>query len=126
MKLTPINASDAPAPEGEYAQALQVVGARELLFISGQIPVANNHVPGDFPAQAALVWRNIDAQLRAAGMSKTDLIKATIFLSNRAYDEANSAARTAYLDGHEIALTVIICGIFDPAWLLEVEAVAAR
>ena len=33
--------------------------------------------------------------------------------------------RRAVLGDRPVALTVIITGIFEPAWLLEIEAVAA-
>jgi len=43
----------------------------------------------------------------------------------RAHAAENRAVRNAVLAGRQTALTVIITGIFDPAWLLEIEAVAA-
>lgn len=127
MKLTPINAPDAPQPAGGYAQAMLVSGASELLFISGQIGVDRDDVVGSgFAEQAALIWCNIDAQLRAAGMSKDNLVKVTIFLSDRKYIPDYRAARQAYLGDRTIGLTTIIAGIFDEAWLMEIEAVAVR
>ncbi len=124
---TPINAPDALQPAGGYVQAMHVAGAERLLFVSGQIPVApDGTVPADFAGQAALVWRNLDAQLHAAGMTKDDLVKVTIFLASRDHIADYRAARVAYLEGREVALTTIITGIFDTDWLLEIEAVAAR
>ncbi len=125
--LKSISSPAAPAVTSGYAQAVSVKGVSELLFISGQIPVTvGGHVPPDFLSQARLVWSNILAQLNAAGMTKERLTKVTIFLSDRAYIAENRAARLEALGGHEVALTVIIAGIFDEAWLLEIEAVAAR
>lgn len=60
------------------------------------------------------------------GMGLSDLGKVTTFLSGRAYREENSAIRRQVLGDHAPALTVIITGIHDEAWLLEIEAVAAR
>ena len=37
----------------------------------------------------------------------------------------NAGVRQRVLGSHSPALTVIICDIFDEAWLLEIEAVAA-
>jgi hypothetical protein len=37
----------------------------------------------------------------------------------------NPLAAPEALGGHEPALTVVIAGIYDPAWLLEIEAIAA-
>jgi enamine deaminase RidA (YjgF/YER057c/UK114 family) len=123
---SPINAPDAPQPAGGYAQALRVTDARTLLFISGQIPVGpEGQVPAGFKAQARLAWANVAAQLRAAGMGLDHLVKVTIFLSDRKFALENREVRQEVLGGREVALTVIITGIFDAAWLLEIEAVAA-
>lgn len=52
-------------------------------------------------------------------------MKVTTFLSDRAYAAENSAIRREILGAREPALTIIIAGIFDPAWLLEIEVIAA-
>jgi enamine deaminase RidA (YjgF/YER057c/UK114 family) len=125
LKLNAINAASAPKPAGGYSQALEVVGAQRLLFISGQVPeTAAGVVPADFNAQAELAWSNVRAQLEAAGMTMASLVKVTIFLSSREYTLANREVRNEVLGSHSPALTVIITGIFDEEWLLEIEAVA--
>lgn len=47
-------------------------------------------------------------------------------LADRADAQENSAIRQAVLAGLTPALTIIIAGIYDRAWLLEIEVVAAR
>ena len=127
MKKTEVNAADAPATPGTYAQAISLNGAEELVFISGQIPAdVSGAVPEGALAQAHQIWKNIDAQLRAAGMTKDNLVKVTIYLSSPDCVPAYREARDAYLDGRQIALTAVYAGIFDPAWLMEIEAIAAR
>lgn len=64
------------------------------------------------------------AQLRAADMDIGNLVKVTTYLSDRGYAEQNSAVRQHILAGHRPALKIVVCTIFDPAWLLEIEAVA--
>jgi 2-iminobutanoate/2-iminopropanoate deaminase len=126
MKTTPFSSPFAPTAAGGYSQALQVEGAQRLLFISGQIPEsAKGEVPEGFPAQAKLVWANVLAQLEAAGMSVTNLVKVTTFLSSREFALSNREARQQALGTHSPALTVVIAGIFDEKWLLEIEAIAA-
>ena len=125
MKLRPINATSAPEAVGGYAQALEVTGSVRRLYISGQIPVTRDgKLPSTFGDQAKLVWGHIAAQLAAAGMTITNLVKVTIFLSDRRYATENREARRIALGDHAPALTVIITGIFDEAWLLEIEAIA--
>jgi enamine deaminase RidA (YjgF/YER057c/UK114 family) len=126
MKIKPINAPDAPQPLGGYVQAMEVTGATRTLYISGQIPqAADGSVPERFGDQARLVWENVIAQLHAADMTLDNLIKVTIFLSDRKYTADYRKVRQEVLQGRQIGLTTIITGIFDEKWLLEIEAIAA-
>ena len=49
-------------------------------------------------------------------------MKVTIFLSDRQYREVNSAVRRRVLGDALPAVTVIIVGIYDVQWLLEIGA----
>jgi 2-iminobutanoate/2-iminopropanoate deaminase len=127
MKRDNINAMSAPQPRGGYSQAVSIESFRRLLFVSGQIPMTSDDVvPEGFEAQARQVWHNVDAQLRAAGMSKADIVKVTTYLADRHHLVANREIRNDYLGALAPAMTVVIAGIFDSAWLLEVEVVAAQ
>jgi 2-iminobutanoate/2-iminopropanoate deaminase len=126
MKSRSINAADAPQPSGGYAQAVEVAGISKLLFIGGQVPLtADGVLPSGFRQQCLLAWSNVEAQLRAAGMSLDNLVKVTTFLSARNYADENRAVREEVLGARSPVLTVIITGIFDEEWLVEIEAVAA-
>ena len=125
LTVRAIVATDAPTPSGNYAQAYETSGATRVLYISGQIPVSMaGDVPKDFAAQCRLCWANIEAQLRAAHMTVTNIVKVTIFLSDRRYAVENREIRQEVLGQHTPALTAIITGIFDESWLLEIEAIA--
>lgn len=126
MEKRLVAATDAPASAGGYAQVCEVVGAHRLAFVSGQVPQdVDGKVPEGFAAQCRLAWRNVEAQLRAADMTLDDLVKVTMFLADRAHALEARTIRNEILAGRTPALTVIVCGIFDSAWLLEIEAVAA-
>jgi 2-iminobutanoate/2-iminopropanoate deaminase len=126
MDIRFINSPLAPSASGGYPQGLEVTGFQRLLFISGQVPeTPSGQTPADFSAQARLVWTNVMAQLEAAQMSVANLVKVTTFLSARAYAQQNREVRQEFLGSHSPALTVIITGIYDESWLLEVEAIAA-
>jgi 2-iminobutanoate/2-iminopropanoate deaminase len=126
MKPRPINAADGPPSAGGYSQAIELTGHKRLLFVSGQIPTdASGAVPAGFEAQARQVWANVVVQLAAAGMSVENIVKVTTFLSAREHADVNGAVRREVLGAHKPALTVIIATIYDPAWLLEIEVIAA-
>ena len=126
MNKRTLNAPDAPDPVGAYAQAVEVTGAQKMLFISGQIPVAKDGaVPSGFEAQCRQAWANLKAQLQAGGMTLDNVVKITMFLADRKDGLVNRAIRQEILGDRRPALTVIITGIFDAAWLLEIESIAA-
>ena len=82
-------------------------------------------MPESFEDQARLAWANVIAQLRAADMTLDNLVKVTIFLSDRKYIADYRRTRDEALGGRRVGLTTIITGIFDEKWLLEIEAIAA-
>lgn len=125
MEMRRINAETAPVPTTGYSQAVEVTEHRRTLFISGQTPTdADGNVPAGFEAQCRLAWRNVEAQLAAAGMGLDNLAMHRTYLADRRYSMENRAVRNEVLAGRNPALTVIIAGIFDEAWLVEIEAVA--
>jgi 2-iminobutanoate/2-iminopropanoate deaminase len=63
--------------------------------------------------------------LEDAGMSKENLVKVTIYLSDRRYREMNADIRHEVLGDCYPAIVVVIAGIYEEEWLLEIEAVAA-
>jgi len=126
LKIEAVNSKDVPQPSGGYSQAVSLEGHQRLLFISGQIPeTVDGTTPKGFQFQCELVWANITAQLKEAGMAVGNLVKVTTFLASREYADENSTIRRRVLGTHRPALTVIIADIYDENWLLEIEAIAA-
>lgn len=125
MQRRVVSSDDTPCAIGGYAQAVEVTAATRTLYVSGQIPVdAKGGCPKGFAAQCRLAWRNVLAQLAAADMTVANLAKVTIFLAERRFALENREIRQEVLGAHQPALTVIITGIFDEAWFIEIEAVA--
>ena len=113
-------------PDGNaFAHACEVTGATRLLFVSGQVPEADGKVPPDYRSQYLLAWHNVELQLKEAGMTFDNLVKATIFLSDRSLIAQSHGLRKQVLGNRNPAITIILCGIYHEAWLLEIEAVAA-
>jgi 2-iminobutanoate/2-iminopropanoate deaminase len=120
-----INATDAPAPAGQYTQAVEVTGASSTLYLSGQVGIAaDGSIPEDAEAQCALAWRNLHAQLRAAGMEIRNLVKITTIVRDPADIPSVRAGRAAVLGTHRPASTLIVGGLSNPAWKVEVEGIA--
>lgn len=127
MTIKRINAKDGAEAVGAYVQAVEVTDTTRRLYISGQAPVrADGTLPSTFKGQAEAVWSNILAQLHAADMTAENIVKATTFLVDRKYRDENRDVRMAMLDGHTFALTVVLAGMFEDGWLLEVDAIAEK
>lgn len=127
LKITPVNAENAPQSlHRRYSQAVDLSGHKRLLFISGQIPAdRQGNVPAGFEDQARLCWGNVIAQLLAAGMGVSNLVKVTTFLKRYEDRDINAKVRFEVMGEHLIALSTIITDVYDPDWLLEIEAIAA-
>ena len=77
-----ISTKAAPAAIGPYSQAIRY---GELLFVSGQIPidpVTGALIEGDIVAQTERVLKNLEAILREAGMSFTNVLRCSCFLTD--------------------------------------------
>ncbi|MEV6106158.1 RidA family protein [Streptomyces sp. NPDC051940] len=74
---------DAPAAIGPYSQG---ISAGSLTFVSGQLPL--DPKTGSIPAgasiedQTRLVLRNVEAVLRADGMSLSNVVSTTVYLAD--------------------------------------------
>jgi enamine deaminase RidA (YjgF/YER057c/UK114 family) len=128
IAIQPINPPTLPEASGNYAHGTLVANARQLVFVSGQVPWADEtgRVPEDFESQCRLTWRNVLAVLAEAGMGVANIAKVTTYLSDRRYREANRRIREEVVGEHRPALTVIITDIYSEDWLLEIEAVAVN
>lgn len=123
--------SEAPVGRGPFPQAVRV---GPLVFVSGQGPISretNRPIDGDFAAQVRTTFANLDKILKAAGLSLSHVVKATIYLTdiarvpdfNRLYEELMPKpypARTlvqAGLRGIDVEVDVIAAHPAMTAWL---------
>jgi len=113
-------------PAGGFVHATVVSAGSDLVFVSGQTPEdLDGSVPADFEQQARLAWRNVERTLSAAGCTLDHVAKVNMYIRDRCYRELNRKVRNEVLGDHRPALTVVVAEIFDPAWFLEIEVVAA-
>jgi enamine deaminase RidA (YjgF/YER057c/UK114 family) len=117
--------SDVYPPIGPYAQAVEATLPGRILFISGTMGLMpDGSVAGDFEQQAHRVWRNVMNTLGSAGMDRSHLAKVTIWMARREDWKNGAQIRQQYLGDHKAAMSVVQVGLIDPAWLIEVEAIA--
>ena len=126
--ITLSNPPAVRAPGSRYSHAALVAGTRRRLVISGQVGVApDGKVPATGEGQIAQAYANLRAVLEAHGMGIADVVKSTAFLTDRALIPAYRAARDAVFADHAPASTLlVVAGLADPHWVVEIEAEAAQ
>lgn len=80
MSIKAVQTDAAPAAIGPYSQGIVANG---FLFTAGQIPIdpaTGQVVTGNVVTQTERVLTNLEAILRAAGASWTDVVKTTVYL----------------------------------------------
>lgn len=92
-----ISTSKAPAAIGPYSQANLINGT---LYISGQIPFNNETETVEEGIEKAThqVMKNLQFILTEAGMTFSNVVKASIFLKNMDDFAAMNAVYASYLD----------------------------
>jgi enamine deaminase RidA (YjgF/YER057c/UK114 family) len=125
MQRRDINATDGAPPAGAYTQAVEISGATRTLYLSGQVGAdMTGNIPSDVGAQARLVWANLQAQLRAAGMTLDNVVKITTILTDFANMAETRSVRAEVLGDRKPASTLILGGLANPAYKIEIEAIA--
>ena len=124
--ITANNPSTVRAPTG-YSHSIVVQGAERRVVISGQIGLApDGSVPSTGEGQIAQAFTNLRAVLDANGMTPANVVKSTVFLTDRALLTAYREARNAFFADHAPASTLLfISGLADPRYMVEIEAEAA-
>lgn len=128
MTLRYSNTADVHPPLGLYTHTVTVPAGAELIYISGQLGVRpDGTTPPTIEEQSDLVFANIVAHLAAHGLPPSSIVKLTTFIVAGHDGDAVRAARLKHLGAHRPASTaVFVSRLVDPAWFVEVEAVAAR
>ena len=126
--ITLSNPPAVRAPATRYSHAALVQGERRRLVISGQVGQApDGSVPADGEGQIAQAVANLRAVLEAHGMDIANIVKTTAFLTDRALIPAYRAARDTLFAVHAPTSTLlIVAGLADPRWMVEIEAEAAQ
>lgn len=117
--------SEIFVPVAPYAQAIEATSVNRILFISGTMGLEpEGSLAAGFEGQCEQVWKNIDATLRSANMTFSNLAKLVVWLARRDDWRIAAQIRQRYLGDHKVAMSVIEVGFIESDWLIEVEAIA--
>jgi len=119
-----IETDKAPKPIGPYSQAIKANG---FLYISGQIPLnpESGQMVVEVVAQTRQVMDNLSAILNAEGLSFSEVVKTTIFLTDLGdFNRVNEVYAT-YFEKDPPARSTVQVAALPKGAKIEIEAVAA-
>ena len=130
MDKTIINPPSLARPSG-FSHGIVTTGGR-LLFLAGQTASDNEGrivAPGDLVAQYTQVLQNLQTVVEVAGGTMQDIVKMTIFVSDRDNYRANlpalGKAHRAFFGSYYPATALLeISRFFQDEALIEIEGLA--
>lgn len=122
--MNKIFSEKAPKAIGPYSHAIQ---SGNLIFCSGQTPLnpATMLIEGaTVTEQTTLVLTNLEAVLIAAGCTRANVLKTSVFLKNFADFEKMNRAYEAFFGDHKPARTTVEVSRLPREALVEIECIA--
>jgi 2-iminobutanoate/2-iminopropanoate deaminase len=114
---------------GSYSDAIEAKPNLRWLMTSGTpgLALSGDGLPEDITGQAELAWQHIIGILGKAGMTVTDIVKVTQYLTRADDIAAYAKVRTRYLgQARPAAMLLVIPQLVWPEILVEVEIIAAK
>ena len=124
--LNEIKTDNAPAAIGPYSQAVEVNG---FLYASGQLPAnpQTGNIEGDITMQAEQSCKNVEAILKANGMTFDNVVKTTCFLANISDFAKFNEVYSKYFTGKiKPARSCVAVKDIPKGALCEIEIIAAK
>lgn len=121
------NPTGVHEPLGLYSHTVSVPAGTQLLFLSGQLGVRPDGTAGaTISEQAEQVFENILALLKTHGLGAASIVKLTTFIVAGQDGGEVRKARLKHLGSHRPASTAVyVSQLVDPAWYVEIDAIAA-
>lgn len=110
------------------AHGVEVPAGARLLFTNGQVGTKpDGTTPETCAEQAEVVFSRLAAVLGAANMAHTDIVRLTVFLTDRADVRTFVEIRDSVMGAHKPgAIILVVKGLARPEPKIEIEAIAAK
>jgi enamine deaminase RidA (YjgF/YER057c/UK114 family) len=102
----------------------RAVRVGSTIVVSGTAPIwPDGHVDPDPTAQARRCWEIVAAAIEELGATVEDVVRTRQYVVSADVAEAVGAVHGEVFDGVRPASTmVVVAGLLDPRWVVEVEA----
>jgi len=114
-------------PNGNEAPLSKAYRNNDLLFLSGALPFeADGSISDkDIEHQTSLCLEQLEQTLKLEGLARTDLIKLTIWLTDKSDFVGFNLSYVQFFGQHRPARSTVRSELMLPGALVEIEAVAA-
>ena len=128
MPLKHIHSDETPAPLSAHSDAVLIPPGAAILVSSGQIGMLKDGtIPEDTEQQIEAAFDNVEAVLRAAGMTMSDVVKMTTFITDPRYRDAFRAVRAKRVGNPPPSSTrIVVTSLSMPEMKVEIEIIAAK
>lgn len=115
-------------PFGRYAHGVAIDAGQRIVRSSGQLALASDGtIPQGAEAQAAFIFRSLDAVLAEGAMTRHDVCHISAFVTAREHMAGYMKARDAWLADVErlpASTLIIVSGFTREEFLVEIEVMA--
>jgi len=127
-KLSFINPAGVTVPKG-YTQVVSAESQARIIYISGQVAIdekGENVGKGNLEAQTRQVYTNLAAILKSQGASFKDVVKLNTYCTEPEKVDVVRKVRNEFvvLESPPASTFIGVTALADPAYLVEIEAVA--
>ena len=126
MKKQAVRTDKAPAAIGPYEQGIRV---GDFLFTSGQIaldPVSGEMLHGDIEHETEQTLRNVEAILKADGLSLDDVVKTTVYLEDLGHFARMNQVYEKIFSTNKPARACVQVAALPKGAKVEMDAIAAH
>jgi enamine deaminase RidA (YjgF/YER057c/UK114 family) len=123
-----LNPKTVAPPFSRYSQGVATDPGARWLHVSGQVGVRpDGSLAEGFEAQYEQALKNVLAVVQAAGMKTGDIVKLVTYMLPGGEVAKARAIRLALMgDAAPASTLVLVAGLASAAWLVEIEAIAAK
>lgn len=123
---TSLDTPSAPAAIGPYHVAIEAGG---LVFISGQVafdPASGEKLISDAESETRQIMENLGAILGDIGLTFSDIVKTTIFMTDMGDYAAINGVYANYVGASPPARSAVQVAALPAGFHVEIEVIAAR
>ncbi|MDK2951630.1 MAG: 2-iminobutanoate/2-iminopropanoate deaminase [Kosmotogales bacterium] len=121
-----INTKNAPAAIGPYSQAIDL---GDFVFLSGQIPAdaeTGKLTEGSIEEKTSVVFKNIGAILKEAGLEPKNVVKTTVFVKDLGNFGKVNGIYANFFGDHKPARSFVEVSDLPKGVDIEIELIAKR